>query len=270
MKKLNKYGFTSLELVLIVVAIGIVGFTGWFVVHAKNATDKSLADTAKSQPAVTNTKTSAAVTDFASCKAAAGSIMQETYPEQCVTKDGKKFTDTLQKTLTLTNSKLSLAYDPALWDVKSDSGVDSRCQAKTDSGTLHYRGTSYSIVINLGGCGGKGGGSCSDNLGCLSDFKNLGAVKVSTGKEVYVIANGTKNADATEWKYGLYLTNSKDCADYVCALSLDGDIAGGSAFGVYDVSYGAPPAGPKSLSDFIARPEVQAATTVLLTAHIAN
>lgn len=93
MKKSNQSGFAAVEALLIVVILAIVGGTGYFVWHAKQNTDKSLTDTASSQPAIQK-KTTAKVTDFASCKAASGSKMLETYPEQCVTKDGKTFTDT--------------------------------------------------------------------------------------------------------------------------------------------------------------------------------
>lgn len=39
----NQKGFAVLEAIVIVVIIGVVGFTGWFVLNAKKSTDKSLA-----------------------------------------------------------------------------------------------------------------------------------------------------------------------------------------------------------------------------------
>ncbi len=52
MKQLNKSGFAAVEAILIVVIVGIIAGTGYFVWHAKQATEKSLTDTASSQPAI--------------------------------------------------------------------------------------------------------------------------------------------------------------------------------------------------------------------------
>lgn len=42
MKKLHQTGFAAIEAVLILVVVGIIGFTGWFVWNAKQNADKSL------------------------------------------------------------------------------------------------------------------------------------------------------------------------------------------------------------------------------------
>jgi len=42
MKQSNQTGFAAIEAVLILVVVAILGFTGWFVWHAKQSTDKSL------------------------------------------------------------------------------------------------------------------------------------------------------------------------------------------------------------------------------------
>jgi len=42
MRKISQSGFAIIEAVLIVVVVGILSFTGWFVWHAKQNTDKSL------------------------------------------------------------------------------------------------------------------------------------------------------------------------------------------------------------------------------------
>lgn len=48
--KLHKQtqGFAAIETVLIIIVLGIIGFTGWFVYHSKQATDKTLASTGNS------------------------------------------------------------------------------------------------------------------------------------------------------------------------------------------------------------------------------
>lgn len=93
----NQKGFSVVEVLLILVILGILGFTGYFVWHAQRSTDKTLnqtnnSSTSTSKPAKTKTSgTPQAVTDFASCKKAADSILQESYPEVCVTKSGQRF-----------------------------------------------------------------------------------------------------------------------------------------------------------------------------------
>jgi len=48
MEKNNQKGFAILEGALILVIVGIIGFTGWFVWHSKQNTDKTLNDTSNS------------------------------------------------------------------------------------------------------------------------------------------------------------------------------------------------------------------------------
>ncbi len=85
-------GFSAVEAVLILVIVGILGFTGWFVWHAQQSADKTLNSADKTAQSTTPKVDS--VKSFADCKKAAGSKIQETYPETCVTKDGKRFTGT--------------------------------------------------------------------------------------------------------------------------------------------------------------------------------
>ncbi len=49
MKKLNQQGMGAVEIVLILVLAGILGFTGWYVWHSKQGTDKSLTNAGNSQ-----------------------------------------------------------------------------------------------------------------------------------------------------------------------------------------------------------------------------
>lgn len=85
----SERGAGAVELVLILLVVAIVGFVGWFVWQSQQSVDKTYTDAAKT----TATASKSAVTSFTACKSATGSMMLETYPEQCVTKDGKKFTD---------------------------------------------------------------------------------------------------------------------------------------------------------------------------------
>lgn len=55
MKK-NQKGFGAIEGLLILVIVGLIGFVGWYVFHAKTDTDKSLSSAAASSAATSSTK----------------------------------------------------------------------------------------------------------------------------------------------------------------------------------------------------------------------
>lgn len=106
----KQQGFAAVEFILIAVVLAILGFTGYFVYHTRQVADKTLADTGNSSQANQ-------ITSYAACKAAKASKQLLTYPEQCITKDGKTFTDTAQSQKYLVikewGIKLELG-DPAL------------------------------------------------------------------------------------------------------------------------------------------------------------
>lgn len=70
-------GHSALIIVVIVLAVAILGLLGFL--FWKNFLNK---------PAVSTSS----VSTFAECKAAVGSVIQESYPETCVTRDGQSFT----------------------------------------------------------------------------------------------------------------------------------------------------------------------------------
>jgi hypothetical protein len=70
MKKSGQSGFAVIEAVLVLVIVGILGFTGYFVWHAKQSTDKSLDNTAKSQPATAKKSSQQATPDVLTGEAA--------------------------------------------------------------------------------------------------------------------------------------------------------------------------------------------------------
>lgn len=75
------------------------------------------------------------ITDFASCKADAGSRIQESYPETCVTSDGRNFTgpndatptvpDEKLKTYCTTGEQLCFKY-PESWTVTNNKDANSK------------------------------------------------------------------------------------------------------------------------------------------------
>ncbi len=84
----NKISYRTAEILLTLLAMSMLIFTIWFVWHSEKVTDKTLANTGNSSVV---TMPAVAIKTFDECKASAGSVMQETYPEVCVTKAGKKF-----------------------------------------------------------------------------------------------------------------------------------------------------------------------------------
>jgi type II secretory pathway pseudopilin PulG len=89
-------GFAIIETLLIIVVLAILGFTGWFVYHSKQTADKALNAANSSESAHANV-----VKSFEECKKSPGSTMLLIYPEQCITKDKKTFTDNSQKYLVI-------------------------------------------------------------------------------------------------------------------------------------------------------------------------
>jgi len=80
MKKLDIKGFGTIEVILFLVLVGIIGGIGWYVWQNKQKTDKLNS-----------------ISTFAECKAGSASKLQESYPEVCVTKNGKSFPNPDQK-----------------------------------------------------------------------------------------------------------------------------------------------------------------------------
>jgi len=67
----NKAAFTAIKVLFIFIIVGLLGLSGWYIWQAKS----------------TNS-----IKSFEDCKKAAGSKIQESFPEVCVTKDNKRFT----------------------------------------------------------------------------------------------------------------------------------------------------------------------------------
>jgi len=100
MKK-NEKGFAALEAVLVVIILGILGFTGWFVLNAKQNADKSLSSNTSATPVI---------------------------------KPGKANDDAYAgwKTYTLKNEKLTFKY-PSNWNIQYESSSDGIDNASFES-----------------------------------------------------------------------------------------------------------------------------------------
>lgn len=86
--KYIEQGFAIVEGILIFAIVAIIAGTGYYVLNNNVQSKDQVSNTPKT--AVTATK----ITSFAECKNTSGSKIQETFPEICVTKDGKSFTNT--------------------------------------------------------------------------------------------------------------------------------------------------------------------------------
>ena len=83
----KQFGLAALEVMLILLALGIIAGTGWYVWHSTNSAKDLYSKT--SSLALPKT---GPIKSFDDCKKAAGSKVEQTSPEVCVTKDGKRFT----------------------------------------------------------------------------------------------------------------------------------------------------------------------------------
>lgn len=86
--KTNEKGFGTLEIVLILVIVGIIGGIGWFTYSSQKSVTKTLSNT--SQGAGDAKKSDVIVKNFEDC-VKAGNPVQESFPETCTAKDGQSF-----------------------------------------------------------------------------------------------------------------------------------------------------------------------------------
>ncbi|MCA9325028.1 hypothetical protein KDA23_03110 [Candidatus Saccharibacteria bacterium] len=143
MKK--QQGFAVLETVLLLVIVAIIGLTGWYVWHSKQIADDSQN---KALQASSGTIPATKVTSYEECIKLQGSKLLETYPEQCVTASGKKFTNLDQSVddyLVVKEWGIRFKVPKGLSDVKyqlfdgKDSDEHLAVYAKPSSGSVDYR-----------------------------------------------------------------------------------------------------------------------------------
>lgn len=80
----NQKGFGALEIILLLVTATALAFVGWFVwkQNEVKSTDEKTSSQVENQ----------SETDFETCKKASDSRILMTYPEKCISKDGKTYT----------------------------------------------------------------------------------------------------------------------------------------------------------------------------------
>jgi len=136
---------------IVVLAVAILGVLGWLFW----------------QNFINKPSTVGQVTTFEECKAAPGSIVQETFPEICRTVDGKSFTGPVANDEDGNNmlsycapaEKLCFEY-PKTWTIKQLSPQNTEPGAKADYFELHAPNDALVFVLEsaIGGLGG----TCSD------------------------------------------------------------------------------------------------------------
>lgn len=180
----NQSGFSAVEAILILVIIGIIGFTGYFVWHAKQNTDKNLAPTNSTIPAVKK-KTAATSSDIY----------------------------TGWKTAASPRAKFSIKY-PASWTYAEQVGDKDGVEHITVSGTnMHLSIDSFvGTDATDDGSGGTTGTTCADCQKTLSSQSftagKLGTVNLQT--VTYTLDSGVGNALILRQSDGTYYLASPD------------------------------------------------------------
>lgn len=133
----NQRGMGAVEVLLILVVVGILGFTGYFVWHSQQSTSKTLDQTAKtdssaSAPATSQTKTAAPKMLSATMDPSIGKQISFSYPDTWKLDKGALQHNpyTVQKfTVTSPSGKLSVVYET------SNGGLGGAC-IPSEQGTL--------------------------------------------------------------------------------------------------------------------------------------
>ncbi|HWB39398.1 MAG TPA: hypothetical protein VG604_04160 [Candidatus Saccharimonadales bacterium] len=153
MKKSTQSGFGLIEgllAVVLLIGLGVVGYT----VYKTNQDNKKV-----DSSSVANQTPPPTIKTFSECKAATGSKILETFPEQCVTKNGKTFTDDTVTDLakTYSNSEYGFSFKyPTGWTLHTNLQDIGRGQ-EGDIYVQSPRGTKVHFAPNFGGKGGDCG-----------------------------------------------------------------------------------------------------------------
>jgi hypothetical protein len=206
---MNKHQSGSTHVVIIValavVLVGALGFLFW-----QNFINK---------PPVTEN-----ISTYAECAKAEGSVIQESYPETCVTKGGQRFTNTTQaasiaplKNYCSPVEKLCFDY-PNDWTVKSEvvdgdtDGVAERIVVSDQTGKSWLR-----LQTGMGGLGGM----CSNEDKSYSNILKTHTTKVTGSYLVNQVAKDymvdtayalswiTYSGTNKNWTIDMELNNSK-------------------------------------------------------------
>jgi len=237
MKKLNQGGFSAIETVLIIVMLGIIGGTGWYVWHSKQAANTALTNASNAQTAVPQGK-----------------------PQTLPSKDNM---------LLLASSQLKVTYPAASWNVAENNSTTDQVCGKEDQAALSFKqNNNFNIRFLLGHCD-KDGGSCFGQPSemCVAESKQLAAVDLGRSQTAYVLAHRTSTDNGKTWIYDLGLVDKATCTEGMCTISIP---ALTTKIGTITAAFegeGDIPGNPNSVDEFVKLAPVQAAVAVLKTVH---
>jgi len=148
----DQNGMAAAEALLILVALIVVGFIGWFVYHSQQTANTVIRTTDQTSQSGANGTKVIAVDSFASCKKEPGSNILQSSPPQCVSKAGKTFTAPTAKTLVIKEWGVELPYT---------SGATFSYHLDTDS----FASLISSDLVEAYGCTSDGAGAITRGLG---------------------------------------------------------------------------------------------------------
>ena len=217
---------------VIAVIVVIIGLTGWYVWRTSDNANRTLNETSRSsnrQAAAKPKQSPPATTSY-------------TFPLE----------------------KMVIAYSSS-WSVTAKSQAPNQC-GQNDQLTL--KDNNLALNFAFGSVCGKGSAPCfqEPGSGCTAESKNLATVQLEDAHQAYILVYRTTNDNGQSWSYTIGLTTASDCtADFCSYTAVNLGHGGGSTI---SAAYSPPPGQQvTSLDQFANLPEVQAAITVLKTAH---
>ncbi len=147
---------------LTLIIIGLIAGVGYFVWHSKDSAIKNL-DNANNSSSIKTSSGVLKVTSFDECSKTTSSKIQLTYPEVCLTNDGKSFTQPASQNYFvikewavrapysgLLHLTYSISANSADFSSRELVGRDSRCSATNLSGGIIARYTASEAVDPAG------------------------------------------------------------------------------------------------------------------------
>lgn len=260
-RSLNAAGIGHIITLLVIVLVLAAGGAGVKIVQTQNDF--------KNKQAEDNQKV-LVITNYRECMEAEGSVIQKSYPEICMTADGKKFTNTEAEKPKLTQEtfkyeKLKLAYDSQYWEKKNQyADINENCGEMEGLILAHKEST---ITASFGACG-KGGGACfSDGTPeCKAESIQLAKVLVAPDTYRYVVGHRTSIDAGRTWDYTVGVSDNPTCSS-LCAFTARNVQEKVALMGLNTPKYKQVSNDTLTLSDYVKLPEALAGIEVLKSIH---
>jgi len=221
-------GFTTLELLLCIIILAIIGFTGYHVYQSKQQTDKLLNSAQNETSAIKISK----------------------------------------QRVTLKFSSLSFEYNNNSWTLDHNKSEDDQTCGKSDSAAIENKDNpSLFINFDVNDNCEKDGNDCSGYQNCSVESKQIATVKLSNSETKYILASRVSTDQGLSWKYSIEVSDTTSCKVMPCEVTVSTNPSNPSVISADYSGEGNLPGDPKSLSDFINIPTTQSAIAVLKTLH---